>query len=187
MSRDPKKTDEGDQQASGAHTDVETGGRRNKAEKGEALVSHHQPQDGGYDRRKHSEYLNGDVLRRRHDDSVLKEAAEAAYADSYKQSLQTQKSKLHKDGRQRIQPNRQRLDTNSEKDMGCLNTRGSSKVKSRQRYEDSISGQNNKTQKKGLKTTQAALETANNIVANPTKETSVTGSFKRNCVKPANV
>lgn len=70
MSRNPEKPDEGDWEAPCEHSDVEAKGRHDEAEGGKALVPH-QLQDESCDREENLKLLNGSVLQKSHDHSVL--------------------------------------------------------------------------------------------------------------------
>ncbi|XP_044197358.1 ubiquitin carboxyl-terminal hydrolase 47-like [Thunnus albacares] len=59
----------GDQEAYFAHSDVESEGRRDKAERGEVPVPRHQLKDNGG---KHLRHSNGDIVKKSKDDTVRK-------------------------------------------------------------------------------------------------------------------
>ncbi|XP_044039326.1 ubiquitin carboxyl-terminal hydrolase 47 isoform X2 [Siniperca chuatsi] len=124
VSRHPEKTDDVDQEACSAHSDVEAEGRHGEAERGEALDPLHQLKDESCNGGENLMHLNGDILKKGYDDMVLKktdftgelenqlenqrmasvrphkemllQTDTGADGDSYKPCLKTQKSNFAK-------------------------------------------------------------------------------------------
>lgn len=201
MSRNPEKTDEGDPEALWAHSDIEAEVRHDEAERGEALVPHHQLKDESCSRVENLKHQNGDIFKKIRDDVVCKkwtnflgeleeplnqraacvrphkeiQTDTGADADRCKPSLQTQKPNFKertKDGGQKHHDeNRQQLDTNSEEHMWPLNTGGSPTVHLRTHCVDFMLEQNRGSRKKRLKANETDWETQTSVVAKTRTET----------------
>lgn len=189
MSRNLEKTDECVPEALWAHSDVVAEERHDEAERGEALVPHHQLKDESCNG---VENLNGDISKKIHDDAVRKKRTNlpgelekalnrraacvrphkeiqtdtGADGDGYKPSLQTQEpnfAKLRKDGGQKShKPNTQQLDTNS-KHMWHLNTGGSPTEHVRTHSVDCMLEQHCESIKKRFQANESDWETHSNI------------------------
>ncbi|XP_035849378.1 ubiquitin carboxyl-terminal hydrolase 47-like isoform X2 [Sander lucioperca] len=140
VSKDPEKTDEGDQEALCLHSDVEAEVRHDEAERGDALVPHHQMKDESCNGGGKIKHLNDNILKNCTDTVWKKPTNLSGELEKHKESflytdtgadgisLQRKRSdfaKLKKDGGPKShEPIRQQLDTNSEEHMQNLNTRG---------------------------------------------------------------
>ncbi|XP_070786064.1 ubiquitin carboxyl-terminal hydrolase 50-like isoform X2 [Enoplosus armatus] len=180
VSRHPEKTDEGDQEAHCAQSDVEAEGRHDEAERGEALVPHHQLKDESCDGGLADS--PGDLEHRlNQNEEVLIPTDTGADGDSYKPCLQTQRphfAKLQKDGGQKSnKPNIHQPDVNSKENTCHPNTRGSPTAHLRTCYLDYMSEQNHESQKKRLNVNEPDQETQiSNIAKTGTETTSVIDS-----------
>ncbi|XP_044197011.1 ubiquitin carboxyl-terminal hydrolase 17-like protein C [Thunnus albacares] len=206
VNRDPEKTGEGDQEARFAHSDVESEGRHDEAERGEAPVPRHQLKDDSCNGGKSLQHLNGDILKKSDDDTVWKKLTNISGevekqtnqraacvrsrkemlpqtvedGNSYRTSLQKSNfAKPEKDeGQKSHGPNiEQHAATNSEQHIYHLNTRGTPTAHFRKHSDNSMLEQNHNSQKKRLKADEIVWETQSSIVTKTgTKKTSVTDS-----------
>ncbi|XP_028419738.1 ubiquitin carboxyl-terminal hydrolase 48-like isoform X2 [Perca flavescens] len=198
--KDPEKTDEGNQEALCLHSDVEAEVRHDEAERGDALVPHHQMKDESCNGGGKIKHLNDNILKNC-TDTVWKKptnlsgelekqpSQRATCARTHKESflytdtgadgdsLQRKRSdfaKLKKDGGPKShEPIRQQLDTNSKEHMWNLNTRGTPTTHQLGRMLEQKHSSPNK---------RPSRKTQNNIVAET--GTSMTDST-RNSIKSA--
>ncbi|XP_059211294.1 ubiquitin carboxyl-terminal hydrolase 47-like [Centropristis striata] len=162
VSKNPEKTDEGDQESLCTQSDVEAEGRYEEAERGEALVSHRQPKQESFKGQETVQHLHGEILKKSHDDTIgMKQTNlragcgrthhEMLQSDSVEDgdSLQTQMSNfvmLQKDGGRKHHEKRRQLDTNLH-------------------HVDSMIEQNRASSKKRLNANETVWETPNYVVA----------------------
>ncbi|XP_028419743.1 uncharacterized protein LOC114545571 isoform X2 [Perca flavescens] len=200
VSKDHEKTDEGNQEALCLQSDVEAEVRHDEAERGDALVPHHQMKDESCNGCGKIKHLNDNILKNC-TDTVLKKptnlsgelekqpSQRATCARTHKESflytdtgadgdsLQRKRSdfvKLKKDGGPKShEPIRQQLDSNSEEHMWNLNIRGTPTTHQLGRMSEQKHSSPNK---------RPSRQTQNSIVAET--GTSMTDST-RNSIKPA--
>ncbi|XP_039679545.1 ubiquitin carboxyl-terminal hydrolase 17-like protein A isoform X2 [Perca fluviatilis] len=205
VSKDPDKTDQGNQEALCLHSDVEAEIRHDEAERGDALVPHHQMKDESCNGGGNIKHLNDNILKKICTDTVWKKpinlsgelekqpSQRATCARTHKEnvlytdtgadgdSLQRKRSdfaKLKEDGGPKShEPIRQQLDTNSEEHMWNPNTRRTPTTHQLGRMLE----QKHSSPNKRLKGNETIQETQNNFVAET--GTSLTDST-RNGIKP---
>ncbi|XP_032400578.1 ubiquitin carboxyl-terminal hydrolase 48 isoform X2 [Etheostoma spectabile] len=198
--KDPEKPDEVNREALCLHSDVEAEMRHDKAERGDALVPHHQMKDESCNGGGKIKHLNDKILKKICADTVLKKPTSLSgelekqpsqraiclrthkesflYTDTGADgdSLQTKRTHFEmpkKDGRPKShEPIRQQFDANSEEHMWNLKTRGTPTT----HQLGCMSEQNHSSPNKRL-----SRKTQNNIVAET--RTSMTDST-RNITKP---
>ncbi|XP_022619797.1 ubiquitin carboxyl-terminal hydrolase 47-like [Seriola dumerili] len=103
-----------DQEAQCARLDVEAEGRRDEAERGEALAPPHQLKDESCSEDGNLKHLNGDALKKSYDDAVWKKRTDSSgEVEKRPKRAACVRPRGDKDGGHH-EPNKQHLNTNSE-------------------------------------------------------------------------